>query len=337
MLGGDFLDRREDSQYGEQAPSRTGLSVQRSDNQNFENDCQPSSRETNWNHLSPQTKIDQMHYKRVREQPEPFHENEEWLEDSYMGIIDAPVARKRLGSPQSKNEFSSKRLHGQLIDHSAPPLRLAKASWWSPGNVTTQDRRLIDRNFLHQKHPQFHSSVSSGLGSPYKYNSRGFLPRESQSGDDNNLPRGQSRDLGQRVPQIIPYQQQNSVRIQRSEVCDPADLVVLNDRKGAMARRQQIDVPDLFRNPLNYQRAMSMVPDVYQSYRGPQPVFDLTTTESVGGWRTAAQSTTNSASPALRKATATELIDLDIDADIKCKGGHLQGSFQEVGGIFVID
>lgn len=294
---GNFFGPREDGQHEAQMSEEAGELGQGPESQPIGNNAQSSFQDANWNGLSPLNKDNQLHYQTVREQAPADYESDEWPECDIEQA--APQTRKRHGSQQLANDYPSKRVYGSEI---FTPQRKG-TSHSARRNTPFQDTRLINRGTEQygkaNDSPGQYSQVEFQLPPPIEN-----IPRRSSwMGPD--IPNGErwgsveGGGFGQMFPPQMALQQQPLKSYNRN------DPIYISGGTSANLRRGQSVIPDTL-------RGMTMAQGIRHGYRAQSPI-DLITPESVHRRRQGAQTSTNSGSSGLRRATETEPTDFEND------------------------
>jgi hypothetical protein len=289
--------------------------------QNLGNKTQSSFQNANWNGLSPRNRENQVHYQSSRDSSN--YDSEDWLESD----VEPPVTRKRLGCPLLINGYPTKRAKQSEAfanqRQMAPPLtrnksfpKYSSTEFHLPPPAENTTRRSAWMGPDIPNGERWGSVEGSGFG---QMSSPQFLRKQNEYGilfDDrgrnNPITFGGSSTGFQRGQNMMPKAFRDSS---------------LRERGLSMA-------PDPFQKSPYQQRGMATIPDSRRGYGGHQ-VIDLTTPESIHRRRTTTQTSTNSGSSTMRRATETELTDIEIDYDSDLqdyKSARMQ-TYTTVGGV----
>jgi hypothetical protein len=290
-------------------------------NQNLCNQAQSSFQNANWNGLSPRNRENQVHYQRSGDSSN--YDSEDWPESD----VEPPVTRKRLACPLPIYSYPTKR---------------------AKQNEVFANQRQMAPPSARNKSFQRYSSTEFHLPPPVENTTR----RPAWIGPD--IPNGErwgsveGNGFGQMSsPQILRKQNEYGILFDNRGRNNPITFGVSS---GIGLQREQSMVPEAFRDSPLRERRLSMSPDPFRNshqqrgmatlldgrrgYGGHQ-VVDLTTPESIRKRRTTVQTSTNSGSSTMRRATETELtgIEIDYDSDLQGYKGARMQTYTTVGGV----
>ena len=290
--------------------------------QNLGNQAQSSFQNENWNGLSPRNRKNQVHYQRPRDSSNC--DSGDWPESD----VEPPITRKRLGCPLPINGYPTKRAKqneafANQRQMAPPSARNTSFQQYSasefhlppPAENTTRRPAWIGPDIPNGE--RWGSVEGSGfrqMSSPqilWKQNDYG-IPFNDRGRNHSVTFRGSSGTGLQRKQNMMPEAFRDSP---------------LRERGLTMA-------PDPFQNSPYQQKGMATIPDSRRGYGGHQ-VVDLTSPESIHRRRTTSQTSTNSGSSTMRRATETEFTDIEIDHDSDLqdyKSARMQ-TYTTVGGV----